>query len=269
MPAPPISPLLAHLSPDERSRLLDRAVPRRLDAGSFIHLTGEASPRVHLVSSGIVKLAARDTEGRETILGLAVAGDLLGDAAAIEGVPQLTDAVAVTACSVVGFDARRLIEVLRGNPGAALEVARTMAGRLRWLGTTAMERTCAPAPARLAGRLLDLAELIGRGSDGGYRMDLPLPQTDLGRLAGISRESTCKALRRLKQQGVLDYSRRGDLTILRPDILAAIRSEGTRLTVAPGGLDLGDPLRWPPASERARKKASPGRSRFQSEIPNT
>jgi hypothetical protein len=100
-------------------------------------------------------------------------------------------------------------------------------------------------------------------------MDLPLPQTDLGRLAGISRESTCKALRRLKQQGVLDYSRRGDLTILRPDILAAIRSEGTRLTVAPGGLDLGDPLRWPPASERARKKASPGHSRFQSEIPNT
>jgi CRP/FNR family transcriptional regulator, cyclic AMP receptor protein len=231
MPAPPIAPLLAHLSAEERSCLLDRAVPRRLEPGSFIHLSGEPSPRVHLVSSGIVKLTARDADGRETILGLAVAGDLLGDAAAIEGVPQATDAVAVTKCSVVGFDAWRLLEVLRGNPGAALEVARTMAGRIRWLGTTAMERACAPATARLAGRLLDLAELIGRGPDGSCRLELPLAQTDLGRLAGISRESTCKALRRLKEQGVVDYTRR-ELTILRPEVLRAIRAEGFPLVPA-------------------------------------
>jgi len=224
MPLPTFSPLLAHLSPEERSCLLDRAVPRRLDPGTFIHLTGETSPRVHLVSSGIVKLTARDAEGRETILGLAVRGDILGDAAVIEGVPQVTDAVAVTACDVVGFEAGRLMDVLSRNPGAALEVARNMAGRLRWLGTTAMERTCAPATARLAGRLLDLAEMFGRGSDGACRLEVWLPQTDLGRLAGISRESTCKALRRFKQQGVVDYGRRGPLTILRPDLLDAIRS---------------------------------------------
>ena len=238
MPSSPIAPLLAHLSPEERSCLLDRAVPRRLEPGSFIHLSGEASPRVHLVSSGIVKLTARDAEGRETILGLAVAGDLLGDAAAILGTPQATDAVAVTKCSVVGFDAWRLVEVLRRNPSAALELARTMAGRLRWLGTTAMERTCAPATARLAGRLLDLAEMIGRGSDGRFRLELPLAQTDLGRLAGISRESTCKALRRFKQEGVVDYTRR-ELTILRPDLLQAIRAEGGPLVPPTQALEVG------------------------------
>jgi CRP-like cAMP-binding protein len=262
--APPTAPLLAHLTPAERSCLLDKAVPRRLDPGTFIHLTGEATPRIHLVSSGIVKLTVRDVEGRETILGLAVAGELLGDAAAIEGIPQVTDAVAVTPCSVVGFDAWRLIEILRGNPGAALELARTMAGRLRWLGTTALERTCAPASSRLAGRLLDLAALLGRDTGGGYRLELPLPQTDLGRLAGISRESTCKALRRFKQQGAVDYSR-GDLTILRPDILEAIRSNGFRLS-APGKRQTLQPARA--AGEKARKKGSEGDSRSECEIPN-
>jgi len=221
----PFAPLLAHLSPDERSFLLDRAVPRRLQPGAFIHLSGESSPRVHLVSAGLVKLTARDADGRETILGLAVAGDILGDAAAIEGIPQVTDAVAVTKCSVVGFDSALLLDVLRRNPSAALELARGMAGRIRWLGTTALERTCAPASARLAGRLLDLADLIGRSSNGACRLELPLAQTDLGRLAGISRESTCKVLRRLKQQGVIEYTRQ-ELTILRPDVLKAIRGEG-------------------------------------------
>lgn len=265
MPSSSIAPLLAHLSPDERACLLEKAVPRRLDPGSFIHLSGEAAPRVHLVSSGIVKLAARDADGRETILGLAVAGDLLGDAAAIEGIPQVTDAVAVTKCSVVGFDAWRLLEVLRGNPGATLELARIMAGRLRWLGTTALERTCAPASSRLAGRLLDLAQVIGRGSDGRFRLELPLAQTDLGRLAGISRESTCKALRRLKEQGVLDYTR-SELTILRPDLLQAIRAEGFPLVPRPLALQAGNPH---PMDKKARKKARPNHSRFDGEIPNT
>ena len=262
MPYSHFPPLLAHLSPDERSRLLARAVPRRLEPGAFIHLSGEASPRVHLVSAGLVKLTARDADGRETILGLAVAGDILGDAAAIEGIPQVTDAIAVTRCSVVGFDATLLLEVLQQNPSAALELARRMAGRIRWLGTTALERTCAPASARLAGRLLDLADLVGRSSNGACKLELPLAQVDLGRLAGISRESTCKALRRLKQQGVVEYTRQ-ELTILRPDLLKAIRGEGFPL-VPTAALD----ARPTPTGAESAKKAPREASRSRSEIPN-
>jgi CRP-like cAMP-binding protein len=50
-------------------------------------------------------------------------------------------------------------------------------------------------------------------------------QGDLGRLAGISRESTCKALRSFQSQGLLDYRGRR-LRILRPDVLERIRCTG-------------------------------------------
>ena len=147
----PFAPLLAHLSPDERSFLLDRAVPRRLQPGAFIHLSGESSPRVHLVSAGLVKLTARDADGRETILGLAVAGDILGDAAAIEGIPQVTDAVAVTKCSVVGFDSALLLDVLRRNPSAALSwrggwpAGSDGSARPRWSARAPPHRLASPA----------------------------------------------------------------------------------------------------------------------------
>jgi hypothetical protein len=65
----------------------------------------------------------------------------------------------------------------------------------------------------------------------------------------------------MKQQGVVEYTRQ-ELTILRPDVLRAIRGEGFPL-VAPG---LGARLSLP-AAESA-KKGPRETSRFESEIPN-
>jgi CRP-like cAMP-binding protein len=96
---------------------------------------------------------------------------------------------------------------------------------MRWLYATTLERTSSEVPARLAGRLLDLGDLLGRIHQGALEIDLPVAQGDLGRLAGISRESTCKALRSFKSQGLLDYRGRR-LRILRPDALERIRCAG-------------------------------------------
>ena len=86
------------------------------------------------------------------------------------------------------------------------------------MSDTAVERTSSEVPARLAGRLLDLADLLGTVRQGAVEMELPLAQGDLGRLAGMCRESACKTLRRFKSQGLLDYRGRR-LRILRPDAL--------------------------------------------------
>jgi CRP-like cAMP-binding protein len=67
----PTSPVLAALTSTERSRLLDRSVTKRLEPGDILHLSGDPRPRLHLLVQGVVKLSARDGEGRETIIGLA------------------------------------------------------------------------------------------------------------------------------------------------------------------------------------------------------
>jgi len=221
----PHDSFLAALSPSERRLLLERAVPRALDEGDILFLAGDRTRRVYLVGSGIVKLTARDGEGRETIVGLAVPGDLVGDLPAIDGLPQPVDGIAGSRCDLLGFSTDLLLHVLRGSHLAALELARGMASRLRWVCGTALERSTGEVPARLAGRLLDLADLLGRVDDGAVEVELPLRQADLGRLAGMCRESTCKALRRFKAQGLLDY-RTGRIRILRPDALEQIRLGG-------------------------------------------
>ena len=219
------STVLEGIAAPDRARLGARAVRRRLTAGDALAFAGETPGRVHVVVSGVLKLVGRDFDGAETILGLCVPGDVAGALAALDGRPLPYDYVAATPAVVVGLDALLFAEVLARNPAAAVEMTRVLAARVRWLCDAALERTSAHVPSRLAGRLLDLAELLGRVRGDGIDVDLPFPQRDLGRLAGMCRESACKTLSRWKSQGTVDYRGRR-LRILRPDVLYRIRCAG-------------------------------------------
>ena len=219
------SPIIESLPARERERLLNRSIARTLHAGQRLYMAGDRARRAHFVVRGVIKLTARDADGNETILGLAVPGELIGEVAAVDHLPQPMDAVAATHTELIGIDADLLLEVLQSNARAALEIARLLAQRNRWMSETALERTSSEVPARLAGRLLDLADLLGRVERGAIEMDLPLGQGDLGRLAGMCRESACKTLVRFRKAGLLEYRGR-KLRILRPDALERIRCAG-------------------------------------------
>lgn len=218
-------PVMTGLSERDRHRLLDRAVRRTVEKDDTLHFAGERSDRVHLVTSGVLKLVARDGSGNETILGLAAPGDVVGELGEIDGHQQPLDVIAATHCEVVSIDAGHFLDTVVESPASARHLLEQQAARLRWVYGTALERSAGEVSARLAGRLLDLADMIGRVEDGAVAVDMPLRQADLGRLAGVCRESACKTLRKFKSQGLVDYRGRS-LRILRPDALERIRCAG-------------------------------------------
>ena len=226
------STVLEPLAQPERDLLLGRAVPRTLAVGDALCFAGEPVRRVHLVTEGLLKLVGRDLDGNQTILGLCVPGDLAGAPEALDGRPAPYDHVAATRAGVLGFDADAFAQVLSRNPAACLALVRVLGARVRWLCEAAQERSSAHVPARLAGRLLDLADLIGHRRDDCIEVELPFPQRDLGGLAGMCRESACKTLSRWKSQGTVDYEGR-TLRIRRPDVLRAIRCAGRGGALSP------------------------------------
>lgn len=219
------SPILDALPDKERLRLLDRAVPRQLSADETLHHAGAPSDRMHFVTSGLFKFVGRDGSGNDTILGIAVTGDVVGELPWIDGLDQPFDVIATTKSTVLSLDAADLLESISTTPRAVCALLELQAARLRWVYGTCLERSAGGVPARLAGRLLDLADMLGEIQNGAIQFDMPLPQSDIGRLAGVCRESACKTLRRFKSAGIVDYQR-GRLRILRPDVLEKIRCAG-------------------------------------------
>ena len=180
------------------------------------------SDRVHLVASGVVKLLIVDAVGNESLVGLALEGDLIGDVAALDGAPEPYDVIAATDVTLVSIERQRFIDIVGADPRALLELAADLAVRVRAFGAAATEKGSRYVEARLAGRLLELANVVGRMRGGTIELEMPLCQRDLARLSGTSRESACRTLRRFKEEGVLDY-RPGHLRIFRPDVLERIR----------------------------------------------
>lgn len=208
---------------------------RILSRGTILHLAGDPPGPVHLVESGALKFVDRDEDGRETIVGLALPGDCAGDVAAVDGRPQPYDAVALLHTVVAVLD-----------PSAAEAVVTpSLARRARRLAAMVHERSAAHAGARVASCLLDLAH------NGELRV--PLAQGDIGRLAGASRETVCKELKRLRAAGAVAYRGR-TLRILRPDVLERLRCGRVTFPVAPDA----EPSRWRDGEGRARSRSTRG-----------
>lgn len=75
-----------------------------------------------------------------------------------------------------------------------------------------MERLTSEPVAQTGRRILELARRWGRSGDGGVEIDLRLSQAELAALAGLSRESVVKALRVLRDSGLV-HTRRCTLVV--------------------------------------------------------
>jgi CRP/FNR family cyclic AMP-dependent transcriptional regulator len=219
------SSILSALPAHDRDLLLQKSVSRSLGHGQVVLLAGDECDRVYLLVRGLMKLVRREYGGRETILGLALPGDLVGEMAFLDGGAQPADAITITPARVLSIDPDLLAQILLRSSRATVELARSLSRRLRWTCETAVERSSVGITERMAGRLLDLAVLLNRAYGPQTTLELPLAQTELGELAGISRESACKALKTFKDQGAVEYTRKR-LRILRPDVLRRIRCAG-------------------------------------------
>jgi CRP-like cAMP-binding protein len=215
------STLFEALSENE-AKVLEHSRPITLGTGDRLCVAGERDLGLYLVRSGLLKLIGNSVSGRESIICLAFPGEIVGEVAAFDGRPQPLDVVAATRSELVAISTQSLVRAMLEIPGAAVAAGALMARRSRWMCDTAVERNIRHAPARLAGRLLGLAQHCGAGLGEPIEIGLPLAQSDIGKLAGMCRESACRALKGFQEAGAIDY-RRSQLSILNPQVLEEIR----------------------------------------------
>lgn len=202
------SPVLACLDDGSLGKLLSVARQVHVPAEQRVGVAGEPLTTVCLVVEGSVKLFCSEGGGRETLIGLATPGELIGGAEALEGTPATWDAVTATAAVLVHLDPATFSEVVGTSAPAACELVIEHAARVRSLARTLLERSDGDTHNKLAGRILDLSEVLGTMRAGAIELELPVSREELGQMAGISRESACRGLAMLHRSGTLRCERR-------------------------------------------------------------
>jgi len=223
-PSPPT--FLESLTAVERDALLSAGHVRRWSLGEVLFREGDTAGSAIVIVSGLVKIHKRGRDGDELILSLCGPGDLLGEVTAVQGAARSADAVAledVEAATVAVADLRAL---LARYPRVALVLLELALRRLRLADQHRLEFAAAESLPRVTSRLLELAERFGvAGPDGTLVVAMPISQEELASWAAASRESTARALRTLRELGLIETQRKR-MVVLDAD---GLRQHASRL----------------------------------------
>jgi CRP/FNR family transcriptional regulator, cyclic AMP receptor protein len=196
------------LTPGQLEQLRAAATTRNLARGAVLFHEQQQSDRVVAIVSGCVKLSRISDEGREVILGIRAAGELIGEMSGFDGEPRSATATALEPLEVLIIPVEDFNSFLRNNPDAALLIIRVLSRRLRDADRKRFEFAAQDTMGRVAARLVELAERFGEEAEGGIRIDLPLSQEEIAGWAGSSREAVSKALGTMRELGWLETQRR-------------------------------------------------------------
>ena len=207
---------LAQLPASALERLLAGAILEAVTAGTTTYRAG-GEPRPSLVVSGLFRSYFAGPDGRQVTVRYARAGDVLGVVGAAGG-PAPLHVQALT-------DAQRLlldIDTLRDLARQDAQVAWALVGELTntvhalWheLAATAF----ASVPQRVARHLLEISAREQEAEGGA--LVAHVSQQELADLVGSVREVVARALRELRDEGIVRVSRSG-IVVVDPTLLAA------------------------------------------------
>ena len=202
------------LSDSELDELRAEGVTRRHRRGSTVLREGAAGDTVVLLESGRVKVTATQEDGIEVILALRSPGDLVGELAAIDGLPRSGSAIALDDVVAIALPVDRFRAYLEAHPRAMFGLVEMLVARLRDADVKRQELAATKVVGRLVRRIVELADEQGGGTtDGPLELAIGLSQDEMASLAGASREAVARGLRRLRDEGLIETKRRG-ITVL-------------------------------------------------------
>ena len=193
---------LARITVPERDALLGLGVTRRLPAGRRILIEGDCDTHVEVLREGHVKVTT-DVGGVPRLLAIRLPGDIVGEFAAITGNGR---SATVTTCGEVVSTVIRQADFLRfvgEHPTVANELTATVGRRLRWANERRSEFAAYPVHVRLAHVLGEIAASCGEAVRDGVLIGVELSQTELATLVGAAEDTVQKALRLLRDRGLV------------------------------------------------------------------
>lgn len=209
----PDGTLLARLPTVTRDRILRLGTPRTYSADHHLLKQGESGEFLYLLIDGVVKIVATVENGIETLLGVRVGGDVVGELAMLGG--GVRSASVITCGRVVAsVVAKSAFErFAKDNPPVGFMLSQMIGDRLRWANDRRLDSAAYEVDVRLARVLLQMASRHGRPVAGGTDIGVPLTQAELGALIGAKEVTVQRALRTLESRELVGRGRRRVLII--------------------------------------------------------
>jgi CRP-like cAMP-binding protein len=206
--------LLGALRADDRAELERLTVSRRYRVGTTVFCEGDPSDTVVIVERGMAKVTSAGADGRDIVLSVVGAGEIVGELAALDGGTRSATLTVLEPADVLLVRGDAFASFLATHPAVSRVLLAVIARRLRDADQRAVEFATLDVTGRLCRRLAELMDVCGRPRDDGtVEVCLPLSHEELAGWTASSREAVTKTLADLRRRNVVETYRRRILVL--------------------------------------------------------
>jgi CRP/FNR family transcriptional regulator, cyclic AMP receptor protein len=201
-----VVPVLDAVAAPERSALLRVGVRRRFAPGEVVFHEGDPGDALHFVTHGVFVARSSSPRGEVIAVNVHGPGDVFGELALLTESTRRSATIVSVERGATLMVGRAAFEDLRArDPSVDRALLTVLAERNRALTAQVVELLFTPADQRVYRRLLAYHEMVAAAEDsGGW---IRLNQTELSTLAGTTRSTTNRVLRRAEDGGILALGR--------------------------------------------------------------
>ncbi|HEX5736685.1 MAG TPA: Crp/Fnr family transcriptional regulator [Blastocatellia bacterium] len=186
--------------------------PRLFGANQIIYNIGDEGRGLYFLRSGLVKLSTISESGKEIILGVYRTGEVFGEMC-LYTARRMDMAVAMEPSEAAELGPDEFLAILYESREVMYDFLQSSLKRLARSYDLIREISFDSVPVRLAKLLLRLADEFGEPSHQGVELTHFISQEELSQIVLARREVVSMALSRLRKQGLVNYNRKGRLTI--------------------------------------------------------
>ncbi len=196
-------PLFRGLSEDALQEIIARAHSQTIEAGGFLFYQDDPAERIYLLSEGRLKLAQLSAEGQQVIMRVATPWMLIAAIGMVAGAVYPVSAEAAETSQVLYWSQAEMLALIERYPVLALNAMRLLAGHVREFQDRYRELATERVERRLARAILRLASQVGRRTEEGVLLDLPLTRQDLAEMTGTTLYTVSRILSQWESQGLV------------------------------------------------------------------
>lgn len=187
-------PLFEQLPDSALDDILATSTTRRYPSGAIVFEQGQAADTYFVLLHGRLRVTQVTPEGQQVIVRMVNPGDIFGIAKAIRRTTYPGTATAVSESIALAWPMSGWDDMLSRHPMLAVNVMKTVGGRLMESHARVRELSTEEVERRVAHTVLRLANQSGVREEKGIRIDFPVSKQDIAEMAGTTLHTVSRIL---------------------------------------------------------------------------
>ncbi|MBZ5856915.1 Crp/Fnr family transcriptional regulator [Flavihumibacter profundi] len=196
--------VLAHLPPEEFELLTANKTEKNYGKGEIIFWEGAYPAGIFYITEGKVKKYKLDKEGREQIIYVANAGELIGYHAILSEGRYPDSAAALENTKVTFIPKEDFLAALQHSDLLTRRLLKTLSHEFEVLANSLAMFAQKSVRERLAIQLIVLREKYKVNFKPGMPVEINMSRDDLASLVGTARENVVRVLTKFKEEGIVE-----------------------------------------------------------------